>query len=233
VESIDASNVEEAGSVSENRPRKEPVQARSKVTVDAVLEATAQLLVEHGYEATSTNRVAKRAGISVGSLYQYFPSKESLVAELIDRQADAMLTMMLEQLTLAMGLSFADSARLLVRTIFRAFADHGALNKVLLQELHRVGRMDKLHELEIRAVQVIQLYLQTQRAIVRPADLEMAARLVLHMVDATAITWTVHYPEQLRDARLANEVTDLILRYLLESPPSPSGGDSSGQSAPG
>jgi len=57
-------------------PRKLPQQDRSKVTVEAILTAAAHILTEHGYDNTSTNRIAERAGVSIGSLYQYFPNKE-------------------------------------------------------------------------------------------------------------------------------------------------------------
>jgi len=80
-------------------PRKEPAQARSKALVDAIIEATARVLIAGGLEALNTNEVAAVAGVSVGSLYQYFPSKEALLASLIERelsddlaQAYAMLT---------------------------------------------------------------------------------------------------------------------------------------------
>jgi AcrR family transcriptional regulator len=67
-------------------PRKLPQQGRSRETVDALLEATAQLLVRDGYDKASTNKIALKAGVSIGSLYQYFPSKEALVSELLERQ---------------------------------------------------------------------------------------------------------------------------------------------------
>src|SRR5512146_1991433 len=66
-------------------PRKQASQDRSRVTVDALVEATARILVREGFDAASTNRIAAKAGVSVGSLYQYFPSKEALVAAVIDR----------------------------------------------------------------------------------------------------------------------------------------------------
>ena len=53
------------------------------MTVEAILDATARVLVREGYARTSTNRVAAVAGVSIGSLYQYFPNKESLVAALV------------------------------------------------------------------------------------------------------------------------------------------------------
>jgi AcrR family transcriptional regulator len=60
-------------------PRKTPVQARSTVTVEAIFEATIQVLLSHGAERLTTTRVADRAGVSVGTLYQYFPNKQSLL----------------------------------------------------------------------------------------------------------------------------------------------------------
>jgi AcrR family transcriptional regulator len=69
-------------------PRKLPTQDRSKQLVDSLLSATAKILVRLGYEGLTTNRVAEEAGVSVGSLYQYFPNKESLIAALIQRWSD-------------------------------------------------------------------------------------------------------------------------------------------------
>ena len=71
-------------------PRKAPRQARSQATVKAILDAAARVLVERGYAATTTNLVAERAGVSVGSLYQYFPNKDALIAALHDRHAREM-----------------------------------------------------------------------------------------------------------------------------------------------
>ena len=60
-------------------PRKTPVQARATETVDAILEATIQVLLTVGADRLTTTRVAQRAGVSVGTLYQYFPNKQSLL----------------------------------------------------------------------------------------------------------------------------------------------------------
>src|SRR3569832_2453239 len=67
------------------KPRKRAGQERSRATVEALVEATARILVKEGFDKASTNRVAEVAGVSVGSLYQYFPSKEALVAAVIKR----------------------------------------------------------------------------------------------------------------------------------------------------
>ena len=65
-------------------PRKTPVQARSTVTVEAISEATIQVLLSHGAERLTTTRVAERAGVSVGTLYQYYPNKHSLLAAVLE-----------------------------------------------------------------------------------------------------------------------------------------------------
>ena len=70
-------------------PRKLPRQARSRATVDAVIVATTQVLIDHGFERATTARIAERAGVSIGSLYQYFPNKAALIAALIKNHVDA------------------------------------------------------------------------------------------------------------------------------------------------
>ena len=69
-------------------PRKKPVQARSTASVKAILEATIQVLLKGGKERLTTTRVALRAGVSVGTLYQYFPNKSSLLQAALKRHLD-------------------------------------------------------------------------------------------------------------------------------------------------
>jgi AcrR family transcriptional regulator len=69
-------------------PRKKPLQARSTVTVDAIYEATFQVLLGVGPDSLTTTRVAERAGVSVGTLYQYFPNKQSLLLSVLKRHQD-------------------------------------------------------------------------------------------------------------------------------------------------
>src|SRR6266478_7416062 len=69
-------------------PRKSPVQARSTASVDAILEATIQVLLQVGKERLTTTNVALRAGVSVGTLYQYFPNKRALLKATLKRHID-------------------------------------------------------------------------------------------------------------------------------------------------
>jgi AcrR family transcriptional regulator len=75
-------------------PRKPPTQTRSTETVNAVLEAAARILEQHGFEGYTTNAIAERAGVSIGSLYQYFPSKDAVTVALIERECALLLANM-------------------------------------------------------------------------------------------------------------------------------------------
>ena len=92
------------------RPRKHASQDRSRATVDALIEATARILVREGFDSASTNRIAEQAGVSVGSLYQYFPGKEALVAAVIERHNRELMRVARGTLAKARGAAQAGSA---------------------------------------------------------------------------------------------------------------------------
>ena len=72
-------------------PRKMPVQARAALTIEAIFEATIQVLLSHGMERLTTTRVAERAGVSVGTLYQYYPNKQALLFALLQQHMESVL----------------------------------------------------------------------------------------------------------------------------------------------
>jgi AcrR family transcriptional regulator len=96
------------------KPRKMPVQARSIVTVDAICEATIQVLVGGGIKRLNTTRVAERAGVSVGSLYQYFPNRQSLLAAVLERHLLQVVEAVERTCERHRGSTLAEMARALV-----------------------------------------------------------------------------------------------------------------------
>lgn len=98
-------------------PRKRPRQARSAFTVDVVVQAAVRVLLTEGYARLTTRRVAEVAGVSVGSLYQYFPNRAALVAEVIRRKVDAGVSVITEAAMRAEG-----SVPEAVAAVLRAFA---------------------------------------------------------------------------------------------------------------
>ena len=100
-------------------PRKTPVQARSTVTVEAICEAAIQVLLSHGVEKLTTTRVADRAGVSVGTLYQYYPNKVSLLAAVFEDHLNKVTVAMETACKEARGKPLAE----MIQDIVIAFVD--------------------------------------------------------------------------------------------------------------
>ncbi|MDQ0463980.1 AcrR family transcriptional regulator [Caulobacter ginsengisoli] len=110
-------------------PRKQPVQARSRALVEAILVAAARVLEQSGLEGFNTNRVAEAAGVSVGSLYQYFPGKTALLAALVRQDAAAFG----EALTQAanQGATLRETAEALIDVMIAHQSERPALARAL------------------------------------------------------------------------------------------------------
>jgi len=90
----------EKASVQRLSPRKKPAQSRAAVTVQAILEGAAYILEGQGFEGYTTNEIAARAGVSIGSLYQYFPNKDAVTIALIERETEGMVDEVIAALAL-------------------------------------------------------------------------------------------------------------------------------------
>jgi AcrR family transcriptional regulator len=100
-------------------PRKTPVQARSTVTVEAIYEATFQVLLAVGPDRLTTTRVAERAGVSIGSLYQYFPNKQSLLLSALEKHLDRVVS----AVELACRRNHGQPLSTMIESVVEAFVD--------------------------------------------------------------------------------------------------------------
>ena len=110
-------------------PRKRPTQVRARRTVDLILEAAAQILARHGEEGMTTNHIAERAGFSIGTLYQYFPNRESVLDALIERERDSSERHIRAALTELEPGGIVETVREIVRILINSFARHGRARK--------------------------------------------------------------------------------------------------------
>src|SRR5215510_5395617 len=198
-------------------PRKSASQERSRATVDALLEATTRVLVKEGYDRASTNRIAQVAGVSIGSLYQYFPSKEALVAAVIDRHTQGLMEVLREALVKVAIRPIEEAARELVHVMIDAHRVNPKLHRVLVEQVPRVGRLDNIQAIDREAYVLVRGYLEAHRDEVGIADTDMAAFVCVTTVEALTHAAVVHRHEVLSDERanaFVDEVTALILRYL-------------------
>jgi AcrR family transcriptional regulator len=195
------------------RPRKNASQERSRATVTALLDATARVLTKHGYDRASTNRVAEAAGVSIGSLYQYFPSKEALVASLLERHVDEIRGILHAELPRLVALPLPEGIEEAVRLMVAAHAHDPKLHKVLVEQTPRTGRLEKIRGVEEEMTEILRTYLEARRAELRVTDLELAAFIVVGTVEALTHTAVLTRPELLGEP-FVREVTSVVVRYL-------------------
>ncbi len=126
--------------------RKKPKQDRSKRTILTIFEATAQILRNDGEKALTTNRVAERAGFSIGTLYQYFPSMDAILLAMIARERERVLRE--QEAIIATGeASNADPAelvRLFIRSLIANFGVAQTLNRSLLKRAWRLDHTEQV-----------------------------------------------------------------------------------------
>lgn len=198
-------------------PRKAPVQARAVETRDRILDAAARVFGHHGYAAGTTNRIAEAAGLSVGSLYQYFPNKDAILVELVRRHLVAGMTAVEAALTSVAG-DDPDVEALLEAVVDAVIATHAgdpALHQVLFEESPRPPELlVELHEMERVAVaRASELLAADPR--VRVADPELAARIVVTTVESLVHrTIATRSPEPVDVPAFRRELLTLLTRYL-------------------
>lgn len=195
-------------------PRKRPSQARSREMVESIVSATARVLVKDGYEKTTTNRVAEVAGVSVGSLYQYFPSKEALVVAVMERHCSELSAVLEARLAELSGAPVPEVARALVERILEMHRVNPRLHKVLHEQVPRIGALALMEQLLQRLVQLVGGYLVAHRDEISARDPELAAFVLVTSVEALIHRSLLARPQLFEDGTLAEEAMALVLRYL-------------------
>jgi AcrR family transcriptional regulator len=193
-------------------PRKRPRQRRAIATVDAIVEAAAYILSKDGWEGFTTNRVAERAGVNIASLYQYFPGKEAIVAEL-QRRHRGRVREALPDVTAALRTrgDLRSRLRLIVEAAVQEHAVAPALHRVFEEELpRRVRRHAGADEADER---------RFWNGLVRPfmrnvPDPDLAVFICRAASHAVIHQAASERPDLLADPLFAAEVTALLERYL-------------------
>ncbi|MFD3482212.1 TetR/AcrR family transcriptional regulator [Streptomyces sp. NPDC058665] len=194
------------------QPRRKPRQVRAELTRERILTAAAHVFAEHGYAAGTTNRIAESARISIGSLYQYFPNKDAILAELLVRHIDRGTWTRADQLDLSAG-SLEASVRTLVRDAIDNHRDDPQLLRIMIEEaplsrelLDTIDRHEKN-----RVGQVRDLFARHPDVGVR--DLGTAAELIVFTVE-TNTHKLMAYPRTTPVETFENELVNMVTRYL-------------------
>lgn len=200
-----------------NAPRKRPQQARAQTTVHAILEATVQVLERGGPDAATTTRIAEVAGVSVGTLYQYFSHRDAIFDALQEREFERAIGLM--QIVLSDD-NLARTPRETVMAAIQGLADlyreHPGMHRMLAMEGLRATKADRIHSFDLRVIALVRHFLGATDAPVRRKNLEAASFVAFQCVRATMLASLLETPAGLNDAALLEELADLLLRYLVD-----------------
>ena len=198
-------------------PRKIATQVRSRATVDSLIEATARILVKEGYDKTSTNHIAAVAGVSVGSLYQYFPSKEALVTAVIERHQQEIMQVVHAELAEVLVEPVDKAVRKLVAVAVKAHRVDPKLHRVLAEQIPRVGKLENSEPFNSENYALFRTYLQSHRDELAVDDLELASFVCVTAIEALTHNAVLHNSKMLADERmeaLIDEGARLVIGYL-------------------
>jgi AcrR family transcriptional regulator len=195
--------------------RRVPTQGRSKETVDAIAEAAARVFATEGLEGSTIAAIAKVAGVSVGSMYQYFPSKEALIVAVFEREERRMERIFLECVA---SEGVADVHRLLrtfLASMLTIYENEGALLRVLLEEVPRVAGIGPVQAVDLAAAKHVRLLLEAARDRILPRDLDVAARLLVRTLRYNLIAVLAEPIAGCDREAFLDELTALLANYLV------------------
>ncbi|QDY07839.1 TetR/AcrR family transcriptional regulator [Micromonospora sp. HM134] len=194
------------------QPRREPRQVRAELTRERILAAAAHIFSEYGYAAGTTNRIAERARISIGSLYQYFPNKDAILAALLVRHIDRGTWTRADELDLSPG-TLAATVRALVRDAIDNHSEDPQLLRIMIEEaplsqelLDTIDRHGKQRVTQIRDLLAL-------HPDVRVTDLDTAAELIVFTVEINTHKLMAD-PRPIPVERFERELANMVTRYL-------------------
>jgi AcrR family transcriptional regulator len=210
-------------------PRKRPSQTRSRDTVTVILDAAARVFSRSGYAATTTNHIARHAGVSIGSIYEYFPGKDAILVALTHRhvdEAERALSAELASMVATPDLALPVIVERLVRAMVDLHARDPGLHLVLFEQAPVPAQLRKrigtLEEALARAVAGL-----LQRHGIAADDALATARMAVQVTDSLTHRLVLHEVADGKDVpqavdRQVREITLLLLGYLREKrlPPS-------------
>lgn len=198
--------------------RKRPSQKRSQVTFDAILEASAQLLAKQGYAGTTTNAIAERAGVSIGSVYEYFPGKDAIFAALKARLDTETFTFVLEQVKHVDSRDPETFLRAVLESRIHAALERPELESLLHDEIP-ASVFETQNEAKFSAFDSgMRAFVARYPRAVRIKSLEAAMNLGTVVVELTVRHYAANQPEMLRDPAVVAAFVDMMARWILKDP---------------
>ncbi|MDJ0635320.1 MAG: TetR/AcrR family transcriptional regulator [Xenococcaceae cyanobacterium MO_188.B29] len=209
------------------KPRKLPQQERSRLTVEAILEATTHILTEKGYDKTNTNLIAERAGVSIGSLYQYFPNKKSLIVALREEHSKEIAELLAAKFNHLFDSPPEIAIPELVKAVIAVHAINPRLHQVLSEEIPYSERsQQQMQKTDEQITELLRAYLERwrerfalfDRDRLRPQNIEMTIFIINRTVESLCHSAVIEHPQFVSDSQFEQEVSNLLMSYLIKKP---------------
>ena len=203
---------------SQINPRRKPSQERSKETVDAILEAAVQVFAKMGYQGGTTNHIAERAGVSVGTLYQYFPNKEAVLFGLMERHSwemDRHIEQMMASLE-AGGELDQNSIRKIVVSMLDVHRLEPSYHRIIIEEIPEAQQaiVKWSRAAEFRAIELVEKILAGSNRL-RVKNLRLAASNIVHTVNWLTHRYVLYDRDKIEEEDFVEELVDMLGRYIL------------------
>jgi AcrR family transcriptional regulator len=193
-------------------PRRTPRQARAQATRDAIIEAAAHIIASRGLAAFNTNAVAERAGVSIGSLYQYFPNKDALMVALVKQQQTRQLDTLKAAVFAVKGSDLETVVRALIKAAMRHHRDDSLLASAIDHEEARLPIDNLLDAYLDRSGALVAELIPQFAGEMRPIEPERLVRTLPAIVRAVTDAWANLSPPQLDIAE--EEAVRVVMGYL-------------------
>lgn len=196
-------------------PRKSPQQQRSKVTVDAIFEATIQVLLRDGMSRLTTTSVAERAGVSVGTMYQYFPNKQALIYALNARYLDQLASRIEAVCLENHGACVEKMVKALVITYWTAKTERVDVTRALYRSVAELDNEAMIRDFAQRTNLATETMLRTA------CDRDFPDPAAVNLTLVTVIFGTVRNAferglDQATGAAMRNELIEMCLAYVAK-----------------
>jgi len=199
-----------------NSLKKQPNQPRSFALLDSILESTSKLMLSLGYKNTTTNKIADKAGVSIGSIYQYFKDKDSVALTLFDKiindNGDSFQKKLLEQ----PDLSLNEKLDVLIEHIVDMFIEKKPILDLLFSYAPRFQTSQLVVRSRVKAIQSIATLLSAHAEELAGQDASLASEVIVNAIMGVIHWHILNHQSQLNRESLIRELRALAKRYILK-----------------
>lgn len=197
----------------ENKPRKLPKQKRAQERVEKILETSIQIIEDEGFEKLNTNYIAEKSGISVGSIYQYFPNKESIVSSLIEKHYEDRMRLLNERVFTLRKKSVEAVVEGLIRTLFESHRKHPKLEQIFQSKKRSLGKHVREQELDAELMRLLEKYMRRTLMYFDVKNLGLALKILATSIKSVCLD-SLYDHNYGNEEEVINELKRMTLRYI-------------------